>query len=171
MQNQSICISMRVIISNNIKRFFSMNNTKKIIPCISCKNYNIDNQTCKRFDGYSDYNEITGDQTYSLALTIRNDDNKCGLEKMIGYEPILQDLLNEHNKIKSECKYHETSSLIIGMAGSCLSAFGLSIPGNLFFISVGMGFLACSFHEHYTFKKLKKTQDKLQRRINVCQNL
>ena len=159
---------MRAILSNNvIRRLFSTTNTKKIIPCISCKHYNIDNQTCKRFVDY----DVSGNTLYYTVKSVRNDDNKCGLEKMIGYEPILQDLLNEHNKIKSKCEYYDKSSEITGWTGCLLLGYTVLIQGNMitFFSSVGL--LVYSYNASETFSDLKKAQDKLQRRIDACQDL
>jgi len=125
---------MRILLNNNItQRLFSSTNTKKIISCISCKNYNIVNQTCKRF---VDIDNATENITYHSVKNVRNDDNKCGLEKMIGYEPILNDLLNEHKKITQKYNTYLTFMNVSILSSISFSCF-------IFLIGFGKISLGC----------------------------
>ena len=64
-------------------KFYEPIGTKKYPPCSSCENYNNKHGTCKMF---YDYDTINRKKIYYDAPSVRNDDDKCGLEKMKHYE-------------------------------------------------------------------------------------
>ena len=157
---------MRRIISNNItKRLFGTIDTKRNIPCNFCKNYNNENQTCKVF---YDYNAITEKKIYHTAKSVRDDDDKCGLEKMNFYEPILNDILKEYKKFKIEKSSHTFAKIFTG-----------SIGGFMFFITImhfnifSLGLSLWSFHifSSYVVKndKMKQKEKDFKNKINYYQ--
>ena len=167
-QNQPICLSMRIRIS---KRLFSNINTKTI-SCVSCKNYNNDNKTCNLF---FDYDKITGDKIYNLAKTVRNDDNKCGSEKMIGYEPITNTLLERYDRITYKYNVYQYSSSVSYLLSVPLfftpfcSVELLYVPGEFCIDAIIM--LLYGSYASSCKNDLKTKKDKLKIRIDAIQNI
>ena len=152
---------MRTLNNNVVRRLFGTINTKKISPCISCKNYNVEDKTCRVF---CDYDITTEKKIYHNATIVRNDNSKCGLEKMEFYEPILNDLLDEYEKNKYKKMFY---SNVLSLSFPTLFLSCVILPkGIIFWIGIYL------YIDTFDFPKkiivMEQTEKKLKDRIDAC---